>query len=128
MKLSRACDAYISGVADPERKPLVAIRDGHGIIHRAYYALKDAPLVAKRTGENTSAVFGFTNTLLAVIDDLKPTHLIVAVDLPGPGRSPGDASDCNLASFGRAVGDLMRELALPSSVIFVHSMGCRCAL
>ena len=66
------------------RKPLLAILDGHGIIHRAYYALKDAPLVARRTGENTSAVFGFTNTLLAVIDDLKPTHLVVAMDLPGP--------------------------------------------
>ena len=67
-----------------QRKPLLAILDGHGIIHRAYYALKDAPLVARRTGENTSGVFGFTNTLLAVIDDLKPTHLVVAMDLPGP--------------------------------------------
>ena len=76
--------AYNSGVAAADRKPLLAILDGHGIIHRAFYALKDAPLVAKRTGENTSAVFGFTNTLLAVIDDLKPTHLMVAVDLPGP--------------------------------------------
>ena len=80
-------------MADPEPKPLLAILDGHGIIHRAYYALKDAPLVAKRTGENTSAVFGFTNTLLAVIDDLKPTHLVVAVDLPGPTfRHVRDAS------------------------------------
>ena len=43
-----------------------------GIIHRAYYALKDTPLVAKRTGENTSAVFGFTNTLLTILDELKP--------------------------------------------------------
>ena len=67
-----------------QRRPLLAILDGHGIIHRAYYALKDSPLVARRTGENTSAVFGFTNTLLAVIDDLKPTHLVVAMDLPGP--------------------------------------------
>ncbi|HLF72357.1 MAG TPA: DNA polymerase I [Dehalococcoidia bacterium] len=67
-----------------ERKPLLAILDGHGIIHRAYYALKDNPLVARRTGENTSAVFGFTNTLLSVIDDLKPTHIAVAMDLPGP--------------------------------------------
>ena len=67
-----------------DRKPLLAILDGHGIIHRAYYALKDQPLVARRTGENTSAVFGFTNTLLTIIDDLKPTHLAVAVDLPGP--------------------------------------------
>jgi DNA polymerase-1 len=71
-------------VTGPDRKPLLAILDGHGIIHRAYYALKDAPLVARRTGENTSGVFGFTNTLLAVIDDLKPTHLVVAMDLPGP--------------------------------------------
>jgi DNA polymerase-1 len=64
-------------------RPRLAIFDGHGIIHRAYYALKDQPLVARRTGENTSGVFGFTNTLLAVIDDLKPTHLVVAMDLPG---------------------------------------------
>jgi DNA polymerase-1 len=75
------------------RKPLLAILDGHGIIHRAYYALKDQPLVARRTGENTSAVFGFTNTLLTIIDDLKPTHLVVAVDLPGPTfRHVRDAS------------------------------------
>ncbi len=68
----------------PQRPPRLAIFDGHGIIHRAYYALKDNPLVVKRTGEATSAVFGFTNTLLAVIDDLKPTHIVVAMDLPGP--------------------------------------------
>ena len=68
----------------PDRKPLLAILDGHGIIHRAYYALKDAPLVAKRTGENTSGVFGFTNALLALLDEVHPTHVVVAMDLPGP--------------------------------------------
>src|SRR5688572_5447936 len=73
-----------SANAQSPKKPLLAILDGHGIIHRAYYALKDAPLVARKTGENTSGVFGFTNTLLAVIDDLKPTHIVVAMDLPGP--------------------------------------------
>ena len=71
-------------MTNADKKPLLAILDGHGIIHRAYYALKDAPLVAKRTGENTSGVFGFTNTLLALLDDLKPTHLVVTMDLPGP--------------------------------------------
>ncbi len=68
----------------PNRAQKLAIFDGHGIIHRAYYALKDNPLAVRRTGEQTSAVFGFTNTLLAVIDDLKPTHVAVAMDLPGP--------------------------------------------
>ena len=78
------CLAYNFVVSSEDRKPLLAILDGHGIIHRAYYALKDKPLVARRTGENTSGVFGFTNTLLSVIDDLKPTHIAVAMDLPGP--------------------------------------------
>ncbi len=68
----------------PNRPRKLAIFDGHGIIHRAYYALKDNPLAVRRTGEQTGAVFGFTNTLLAVIDDLKPTHVAVAIDLPGP--------------------------------------------
>jgi len=31
----------------PDKKPLLAILDGHGIIHCAYYALKDTPLVAR---------------------------------------------------------------------------------
>ena len=85
MAASHGCPGLIIPiVTNDNRKPLLAILDGHGIIHRAYYALKDQPLVAKRTGENTSGVFGFTNTLLAVIDELKPTHLIVAMDLPGP--------------------------------------------
>ncbi|HXH22848.1 MAG TPA: DNA polymerase I [Dehalococcoidia bacterium] len=68
----------------PDRPRRLAIFDGHGIIHRAYYALRENPLAVRRTGEQTSAVFGFTNTLLAVIDDLKPTHVAVALDLPGP--------------------------------------------
>jgi DNA polymerase-1 len=77
----------------PNRPQKLAIFDGHGIIHRAYYALKDNPLAVRRTGEQTSAVFGFTNTLLAVIDDLKPTHVVVAVDLPGPTfRHTADAT------------------------------------
>ncbi|MGE3985846.1 MAG: 5'-3' exonuclease H3TH domain-containing protein, partial [Dehalococcoidia bacterium] len=72
-------------MSTPSDRPIkLALLDGHGIIHRAYYALKDNPLVARRTGENTSGVFGFTNTLLSVIDDLKPTHIAVAMDLPGP--------------------------------------------
>src|SRR3972149_4742736 len=75
---------YNPQVSPSERKPLLAVIDGHGIIHRAYHALKDKPLTVRRTGEHVSAVFGFTNTLLSVIDDLKPTHLVVALDLPGP--------------------------------------------
>ncbi len=67
-----------------ERKPLLVLLDGHGIIHRAYHALRDQPLTVRRTGEPVSAVYGFVNTLLSVLDELKPTHVAVALDPSGP--------------------------------------------
>jgi len=67
-----------------ERKPLLLLLDGHGIIHRAYHALRDQPLTVRRTGEPVSAVYGFANTLLSVLEELKPTHAAVALDPSGP--------------------------------------------
>jgi DNA polymerase-1 len=60
----------------------LVILDGHGIIYRAYFAVRE-PLVVRRSGEVVTAVYGFINTLLRVIDELKPTHLAVAMDAPG---------------------------------------------
>ena len=60
----------------------LVILDGHGIIYRAYFAVRE-PLVVRRSGEVVTAVYGFVNTLLRVIDELKPTHLAVAMDAPG---------------------------------------------
>ncbi len=61
--------------------PLVLI-DGHSIVHRAFFAVpKD---FTSASGEPTNAVFGFTNTLLYVIDKIRPKYVIVAFDLPGP--------------------------------------------
>jgi DNA polymerase-1 len=58
--------------------------DGHGIIYRAYFGGKDNPLSVRKTGEVTTAVFGFMNTLLRVISDLKPTHIAVTMDRSAP--------------------------------------------
>ena len=67
--------------------------DGHGIIFRAFFAQKDNPLSVRRTGELTSAVFGFANTLLKVIADLKPTHIAVTMDRAAPTfRHQADAN------------------------------------
>ncbi len=65
-------------------RPRLALLDGHSIIFRAYFALKDNPLSVRRTGEVTSAVYGFASTLLRVIAELKPTHIAVAMDRAGP--------------------------------------------
>jgi DNA polymerase-1 len=64
--------------------PRLVLLDGHGIIFRAFFAQRDNPLSVRRTGELTSAVFGFTNTLLKVIADLKPTHIAVTMDRAAP--------------------------------------------
>jgi DNA polymerase-1 len=61
-------------------KRLVLI-DGHAILHRAYHAL---PPLTTSAGELVNAVYGFTTMLLKVIDDLKPSYLIVAFDTPKP--------------------------------------------
>src|SRR3970282_2171291 len=45
--------------------------DGHGIIHRSFHALKDAPLTVRRTGEVVTAVYGLASTLLSVMQELK---------------------------------------------------------
>jgi len=66
-----------------DKKPLLVLLDGHGIIHRAYHALKE-PLVVRKTGEVVSAVFGLANTILNVLDQLQPTHIAVALDPKGP--------------------------------------------
>jgi len=67
----------------PQDKPRLVILDGHGLIHRAYHAFRE-PLTVRKTGEVVTAVFGFANSLLTVLDELKPTHVAVALDPPGP--------------------------------------------
>jgi DNA polymerase-1 len=65
-----------------DTKPKLVIFDGHGIIYRSFYAFKE-PLTVRKTGEIVSVPFGFANTLLTVLDELKPTHVAVALDPPG---------------------------------------------
>ena len=40
--------------------------------------------ITNSQGLNTSAIFGFTNTLLTIIEKEKPTHLAVAFDTSAP--------------------------------------------
>lgn len=62
-------------------KRLVLI-DGHAILHRAYHAFPST--LKTRKGELVNAVYGFSRMLLTVLEDLKPTYLAVAFDLPQP--------------------------------------------
>ena len=66
-------------MGEKRTKPLLVLLDGHGIIHRAYHAVKE-PLTVRKTGEVVTVVYGFANTLLSVLQELKPTHLAVTLD------------------------------------------------
>lgn len=56
--------------------------DAYAIIYRSYYAFIRNPRVNSK-GLNTSAIFGFVNTLEDVLKREKPTHLAVAFDPSG---------------------------------------------
>lgn len=51
--------------------------DGNSIIYRAFFAM---PPLTNTKGLHTNAVYGFTNMLLRLIEDHKPTHMMVAFD------------------------------------------------
>ncbi len=57
--------------------------DAYALIFRAYYAFIRNPRVNSK-GLNTSAIFGFTNSLLEVLKKENPTHIAVAFDPSGP--------------------------------------------
>ncbi len=57
--------------------------DGSALAYRAYFAFVNNPLVTSR-GEQTSAVFGFANTLLKVLRDYRPAYLAIAFDTSEP--------------------------------------------
>jgi len=65
------------------RRPLLALIDGHALAFRAFHALSKAGLRASN-GEPTYAVFGFTSILLNMIHEHHPRYVAVAFDLSGP--------------------------------------------
>ncbi len=57
--------------------------DGSALAYRSYFAFVRNPLINSK-GENTSAVFGFLNSLLKIIDEQQPEYLAAVFDTPEP--------------------------------------------
>ena len=72
-------EGTIGGVEDSP--PKLVLLDGNGLVYRAFYAL---PYFTTSDGQPTNAIYGFTNMLLKVLEEEKPTHLAVAFDRPSP--------------------------------------------
>ncbi len=65
-----------------QKRPSLYLLDAYALIYRAYYAFIRNPRVNSK-GMNTSAMFGFTNTLNDIIKNYGATHIAVAFDVPG---------------------------------------------
>lgn len=66
--------------------------DAYALIYRAYFAFSKNPRINSQ-GLNTSAIFGFTNTLIDIIQNEKPTHIAVVFDPPTPINRVADYSE-----------------------------------
>ncbi len=76
-KIIRICHSGIDkGVFVQMSNKLILI-DGNSIAYRAFFAL---PLLNNDKGVYTNAVYGFTTMLLRILEEEKPSHVLVAFD------------------------------------------------
>lgn len=68
-------------MSEPSKK--LFLLDAYALIYRAHFAFTKTPRINSK-GHNTSVPFGFTNTLLEVLQKQKPTHIGVAFDTSAP--------------------------------------------
>lgn len=55
----------------------ILLLDGNSLAYRAFFAL---PLLTNEHGVHTNAVYGFTMMLQRILEEEKPTHMVVAFD------------------------------------------------
>lgn len=68
-------------MSKPEKK--LFLLDAMALIYRAHFGFSKNPRINSK-GMNTSAVFGFVNSMLEILNKQKPTHIAVAFDTSAP--------------------------------------------
>lgn len=96
--------------------------DAYALIFRAYYALIRNPRITSK-GKNTNAQFGFTNTLIDLINREKPTHLAVCFDVEGKTERHTDFSDYK-ANRQETPEDLMEAIPDIKKIIAGFNIPC----
>jgi len=86
----------------------VFLIDALALIFRAYYALIRNPRITSK-GRNTNAQFGFTNALVELINNQKPSHMAVCFDTHAPTERHTDFADYK-ANRQEAPEDLLAAL------------------
>ncbi|MBI3193526.1 MAG: DNA polymerase I, partial [Ignavibacteriae bacterium] len=63
--------------------PRLFLLDGMALAYRAYFSFISRPLTNSK-GENTSAIYGFINTLIKILEEEKPEYIAVVFDTKEP--------------------------------------------
>lgn len=66
-----------------DSKPTLYLLDAYALIYRAYFAFVNNPRISSK-GLDTSAIFGFTVTLLEILEKKNPSHIAIVYDTPKP--------------------------------------------
>lgn len=72
----------MSSETPPAQPPRLFLVDGANLAYRSYFAFIRQPLVTSK-GLNTSGAFGFTQTLLKLLEEEKPEYIAIVWDPPG---------------------------------------------
>ncbi len=94
--------------------------DAYAIIYRAYYAFIRNPRVNSK-GLNTSAIFGFVNTLEEVLKKEKPTHIAVAFD-PKGATFRHDAYEAYKAQREATPEDIRLSVPIIKSIVEAYNI------
>tara|TARA_B100001113_G_scaffold353445_1_gene357816 strand:+ start:56 stop:2785 length:2730 start_codon:yes stop_codon:yes gene_type:complete len=104
-----------------ETKNKVFLLDAMALIYRAHFAFSKNPIVNSK-GVNTSAVYGFLNTLLELLNKEKPTHMAVAFDTKSPTFRSEIFTEYK-ANRERQPEDI--QVAIPIIKNFLHHLNIR---
>ncbi len=66
--------------------------DGMALVYRAHFAFIARPILTSK-GVNSSALYGFTQTMLDILTNQQPTHMGVAFDTAAPTQRHVDFAD-----------------------------------
>ena len=94
--------------------------DAYALIYRSYYAFIKSPRVNSK-GLNTSAVFGFVNTLEELLRKEDPTHIGVAFDPPG-GTFRHDAYEHYKAQRQETPEDIKAAVPIIKDIIDAYNI------
>lgn len=100
----------------PETDKKLFLIDAYAIIFRSYFAFIKNPRI-NSNGLNISAAFGFTNHLLDVLKNEKPTHLAVVFDPPGGSTSRKEAFEAYKSNRNETPEDIISNIGPIKEII-----------